>query len=66
MNGEAYEGSGTSLFDENFCVVGSTGFIVGVTIHVTSGALVGSEGQIGARRKRSLRWNIFSVFWSVL
>ena len=34
------------LFDENFCVVGSVGFIVGDTIHITSGALVGLEGQI--------------------
>jgi len=34
------------LFDENFCVVGSVGFIEGDTIHITSGALVGLEGQI--------------------
>jgi transcriptional antiterminator NusG len=34
------------LFDADFCVVGSVGFIAGDTIRVTSGALVGLEGQI--------------------
>ena len=34
------------LFDTNFCVVGSVGFIEGDTIRITSGALVGLEGQI--------------------
>ena len=43
------------LFDENFCIVGSTGFIDGDTVRVTSGALVGLEGQIKKinRHKRS-------------
>lgn len=34
------------LFDADFCVVGSVGFIEGDTIRITSGALVGLEGQI--------------------
>ena len=34
------------LFDADFCVVGSVGFIVGDKIQITSGALVGLEGQI--------------------
>ena len=34
------------LFDANFCVAGSVGFIEGDTIRITSGALVGLEGRI--------------------
>jgi len=34
------------LFDADFCVVGSVGFIEGDTIWITSGALIGLEGQI--------------------
>jgi len=34
------------LFDADFCVVGSVGFIEGDAIWITSGALVGLEGQI--------------------
>jgi transcriptional antiterminator NusG len=34
------------LFDEDFCVVGSVGFIVGDTIRITSGALMGFESRI--------------------
>jgi len=34
------------LFDADFCVVGSVGFIVGDRIQITSGALMGLEGQI--------------------
>jgi transcriptional antiterminator NusG len=34
------------LFDENFCITGSVGFIVGDTIRVTSGALMGMESRI--------------------
>ena len=34
------------LFDADFCVVGSVGFIEGDAIRITSGALVGLEGRI--------------------
>ena len=34
------------LFDADFCIVGSVGFIVGDTIQITSGPLMGLEGQI--------------------
>ena len=34
------------LFDVDFCVAGSVGFIEGDVIRITSGALVGLEGQI--------------------
>ena len=34
------------LFDADFCVVGSIGFIEGDVIQITSGALVGLEGRI--------------------
>ena len=34
------------LFDSDFCVTGSVGFIEGDTIRVTSGALVGMESRI--------------------
>jgi len=34
------------LFDEGFCVKGSVGFIVGDTVRVTSGALMGIESRI--------------------
>ena len=34
------------LFDTNFCVAGSVGFIEGDTIRVTSGPLVGMESRI--------------------
>ena len=34
------------LFDENFCIQGSVGFIVGDTVRVTSGALMGMESKI--------------------
>jgi transcriptional antiterminator NusG len=34
------------LFDADFCVVGSVGFIEGDTIQITSGSLIGLEGQI--------------------
>jgi len=34
------------LFDADFCIVGSTGFIEGDRIWITSGALVGLEGKI--------------------
>ena len=34
------------LFDADFCVVGSVGFIEGDAIRITSGALLGLEGRI--------------------
>ena len=34
------------LFDADFCITGSVGFILGDTVHVTSGPLVGLEGRI--------------------
>jgi transcriptional antiterminator NusG len=34
------------LFSEDFCIKGSTGFAVGDTIRITSGALMGFESQI--------------------
>jgi transcriptional antiterminator NusG len=34
------------LFDEDFCITGSIGFIVGDTIRITSGALMGLESRI--------------------
>ena len=34
------------LFDVDFCVVGSVGFIEGDMIRITSGALIGLEGKI--------------------
>ena len=34
------------LFDENFCIRGSVGFIVGDVTRVTSGPLMGMEGKI--------------------
>ena len=34
------------LFDSNFCITGSVGFIEGEKIRVTSGALVGMESRI--------------------
>jgi transcriptional antiterminator NusG len=34
------------MFDSDFCIRGSVGFIEGDVIRVTSGALVGMEGQI--------------------
>ena len=35
-----------NLFDENFCIRGSEGFIEGETVRIISGALVGQEGRI--------------------
>jgi len=34
------------LFDADFCVVGSIGFIEGDAMRITSGALMGLEGRI--------------------
>ncbi|GHT31223.1 hypothetical protein FACS1894214_2330 [Planctomycetales bacterium] len=34
------------LFDSDFCIAGSVGFIEGDKVYVTSGALVGLEGSI--------------------
>jgi len=34
------------LFDENFCITGSVGFIAGDSIRITSGALMGLESRI--------------------
>jgi transcriptional antiterminator NusG len=34
------------LFDEDFCIKGSGGFVVGDMVQVTSGALMGMESRI--------------------
>ena len=43
------------LFDVDFCVVGSVGFIEGDVVRITTGSLVGLEGQVKKinRHKRS-------------